>query len=270
MRDRHHSPRLISKNVDRSFAAQNSLQPLWSKSRKLANAFKKQRYVAGKVILNLVDLFKNFGFNHISMKSVAAAERHVESLSEVGLGQFIPPMANELIDIGAIERTQIDDALSVFFPFWRTAVKSLIDQSIFTLEDQKYVALRDIEDQIAKARFPSGGSKFSDVLIDEFQDISPLDLHLIRAIAELHRARIVIVGDDDQAIFEWRGASPSYILQPERWFGSKFETFVLEKNYRCPKNIVLAADKLIRNEIMKIATLIMLSRYRIRCRDQSF
>jgi len=51
--------------VDRSFAAQNSLQPLWSKSRKLANAFKKQRYVAGKVILNLVDLFKNFGFNHI-------------------------------------------------------------------------------------------------------------------------------------------------------------------------------------------------------------
>jgi DNA helicase-2/ATP-dependent DNA helicase PcrA len=253
VRDRHHSPRLISKTVDRSFAVQNSLQPIWSKSKKIENAFKKQRYVAGKVILNLVDLFKNLGFNHVSMKATSDAERHIESLSEVGLGRFIPQMANELVDIGAIERTQIEDAIPVFFPFWRSSVKSLIDQSIFTLEDQKYVALRDIEDQIAEARLPSGGSKFSDILIDEFQDISPLDLQLIRAIAKLHRARIVIVGDDDQAIFEWRGASPSYILQPERWFGSEFETFVLEKNYRCPRNIVLASDKLIRNNTNRYA-----------------
>jgi DNA helicase-2/ATP-dependent DNA helicase PcrA len=253
VRDRHHSPRLITKTVDRSFAVQNSLQPVWSKSKKIEGAFKKQRYVAGKVILNLIDSFKNLGFNHVGMKSLDDAARHIDSLAEIGLGQFIPQIANELVDIGAIDRSQFNEAVAVFFPFWRTGVKSLIDQSIFTLEDQKYVALRDIEEQIAEDRLPSGGSKFSDILIDEFQDISPLDLQLIRAIARLHRARIVIVGDDDQAIFEWRGASPSYILNPERWFGSSFETFVLEKNYRCPKNIVQAADRLIRNNTNRYA-----------------
>lgn len=247
VRDRHHSPRLVTKTVDRSFAVQNSLQPVWSKSKRIEAAFKRQKYLAGKVILNLIDSFKNLGFNHIMMKNFADAERHIESLADVGLGQFIPQIANELVDIGCVDRAQVKEAIPVFFPFWRSGVRSLIDQSIFTLEDQKYVALRDIEEQIIDARLPSGGSKFSDIMIDEFQDISPLDLQLIRAIAQLHRARVVIVGDDDQAIFEWRGASPSYILNPERWFGSRFDTFVLEKNYRCPRNIVHASDRLIRN-----------------------
>jgi DNA helicase-2/ATP-dependent DNA helicase PcrA len=247
VRDRHHSPRLVTKTVDRSFAVQNSLQPVWSKSKRIEAAFKKQRFVAGKVILNLIDQVKNLGFDHRSMTDNAAAERHIEALQQVGLGQFIPQISEELVEIGAIERPKIADAFGVFYPFWRNATKALIEQSLFTLEDQKYVALRDIEDQIAEDRLPSGGSKFSDNLIDEFHDIGPLDLQLIRAIARLHRARAVIVGDDDQAIFEWRGASPSYILGPDRWFSQSFKTFVLEKNYRCPRNIVIAADRLIRN-----------------------
>ncbi|MBD3730301.1 MAG: ATP-dependent helicase [Sphingomonadales bacterium] len=247
VRDRHHSPRLITKTVERSFAVQNSLQPVWSKTKRLEAAFKKQPFVAGKVVLNLMDRLKNLGFDHIKMADLSHAERHIAALEEVGLGRFIPQTNEELVEIGAIERSKIAEGFGVFFPFWRKAVKSLIDQSIFSLEDQKYVALRDIEDQIADERFPSGGSKFSDILIDEFQDIGPLDLQLIRAIARLHRARTVIVGDDDQAIFEWRGASPNYILQPDRFFSQDFTTFILEKNYRCPRNIVAAADRLIRN-----------------------
>ncbi|MBL43720.1 MAG: hypothetical protein CMN71_03085 [Sphingomonadaceae bacterium] len=247
VRDRHHSPRLITKTTDRSFAVQNSLQPIWSKSKKIEAAFKKQRFVAGKVILNLMDQVKNLGFDHIKMKDLTDAETHIRALEDVGLGRFLPQIAQELVEIGAIDRDKAKDAFAVFFPFWKKATKALIDQSIFTLEDQKYVALRDIEEQIADERLPSGGSKYSDILIDEFQDIGPLDLQLIRAIARLHRARIVIVGDDDQAIFEWRGATPNYILLPDKWFGQKFSTYVLEKNYRCPRNIVTASDRLIRN-----------------------
>ncbi|MEP3142999.1 ATP-dependent helicase [Qipengyuania citrea] len=247
VRDRHHSPRLITTTTDRSFAVQNSLQPIWSKSKKIESAFKKQRFVAGKVILNLMDQMKNLGFDHLKMKDVADADKHIQALEDVGLGRFLPQIAQELVEIGAVDRDKAMEAFAMFFPFWKKATKSLIDQSIFTLEDQKYVALRDIEEQISDGRFPSGGSKYSDILIDEFQDIGPLDLQLIRAIAKLHRARIVIVGDDDQAIFEWRGATPNYILTPDKWFGKKFSTHVLEKNYRCPRNIVTSSDRLIRN-----------------------
>lgn len=253
VRDRHHSPRLVTKTPERSFAVQNSLQPIWSANRRIEAAFRKQPFVAGKVVLNLIDRLKNLGFDHRLMTDLTHADRHIAALQDVGLGGFISQTNEELVEIGAIEQSKINEGFSIFFPFWKKAVKSLIDQSIFTLEDQKYVALRNIEDQIKQERFPSGGSKFSDILIDEFQDIGPLDLQLIRAIARLHRARVVIVGDDDQAIFEWRGASPNYILKPENFFGQKFETFILEKNYRCPRNIVRAADRLIRNNTQRQA-----------------
>ena len=52
-------------------------------------------------------------------------------------------------------------------------------------------------------------------------------------------------GDDDQAIFEWRGASPEYIIQPQRYFGTPFKDYQLATNYRSPENIVRHSQKLI-------------------------
>jgi DNA helicase-2/ATP-dependent DNA helicase PcrA len=104
VRDRHHSPRLITKTVDRSFAVQNSLQPAWSKNRRLEAAFKKQPFVAGKVVLNLIDRLKNLGFNHTSMTDLTHAERHILALEEVGLGRFIPQTNEELVEIKSWSR----------------------------------------------------------------------------------------------------------------------------------------------------------------------
>jgi len=85
------------------------------------------------------------------------------------------------------------------------------------------------------------------VLVDEFQDINPLDLHLISRIVDLHGAKLTIVGDDDQAIFEWRGATPNFILDPARHFDRSFTTYILERNYRCPRNLVICSQQLIIN-----------------------
>ena len=121
----------------------------------------------------------------------------------------------------------------------------MIEQSLFTLEDQKYVALLDLQRQLADRRLPVGGSRLTHVLVDEFQDINPLDLALIKAILQINKSDLTIVGDDDQAIFEWRGASPNYILTPEVHFGRPFDTYILERNYRCPRNLVEASQRLI-------------------------
>ena len=82
-------------------------------------------------------------------------------------------------------------------------------------------------------------------MVDEFQDINPLDMALVKAIAERHRATLTIVGDDDQAIFEWRGATPEYILRPERYLNTPFKDYHLRVNYRSPKNIVELSQRLI-------------------------
>lgn len=69
---------------------------------------------------------------------------------------------------------------------------------------------------------------------------------MIKSITALNDASLVIVGDDDQAIFEWRGATFKYIVDPEKHLSKKFETFILERNYRCPANIVEHSQRLIK------------------------
>ena len=90
-------------------------------------------------------------------------------------------------------------------------------------------------------------------MVDEFQDINPLDLALIKAIVERNKATLTIVGDDDQAIFEWRGATPEYILHPEEYFGASFTDYQLQINYRSPSNIVSLSQRLIANNENRVS-----------------
>ena len=144
----------------------------------------------------------------------------------------------------------MDEFYDRFFVFWRNAVERLLQESTFTFEDQKYWNFLDIgtDDRNGKPHgIPSGVTRYDHIMVDEFQDINPLDMALVRAVAERHRATLTIVGDDDQAIFEWRGATPEYILHPERHLGRSFVDHHLQINYRSPKNIVQHSQRLIRN-----------------------
>ena len=90
------------------------------------------------------------------------------------------------------------------------------------------------------------------MFVDEFQDVNPLDIALVKAIVERNRATVTIAGDDDQAIFEWRGATPEYILNPERYFDSPFTTYILGVNYRSPHNSVDHSQRLIANNERRV------------------
>ncbi len=98
-----------------------------------------------------------------------------------------------------------------------------------------------------------GAARYDHILVDEFQDINPLDLELIKVIAERNQSTLTIVGDDDQAIFEWRGATPEYILHPDRYFNVDFKDYQLEINYRSPRNIVEHSQRLIANNENRVA-----------------
>jgi len=121
----------------------------------------------------------------------------------------------------------------------------LIDSATFTLDDQKCVAYLDERKKLEEGKYLTGAARYDHVLVDEFRDINPLDLALLKAIIERNRAKTTIVGDDDQALFEWRGATPEYICDPARFFGFNFQTFTLATNYRSPANIVELSQRLI-------------------------
>jgi DNA helicase-2/ATP-dependent DNA helicase PcrA len=87
--------------------------------------------------------------------------------------------------------------------------------------------------------------RFRFVLVDEWQDVNPAQYVLIQLMGAPANP-VFVVGDDDQAIYSWRGADPQTLLQFEHDF-SGVQIFKLERNYRSTQVIVQAANELIKN-----------------------
>jgi len=82
--------------------------------------------------------------------------------------------------------------------------------------------------------------KFKYVMVDEFQDTNYAQFRLLMLLADHGTRNIVVVGDDDQSIFRWRGASLSNIIQFEKAF-PEVAKVVLVENYRSNQNILDAS-----------------------------
>ncbi len=81
------------------------------------------------------------------------------------------------------------------------------------------------------------------LLVDEFQDLTPAHLLMIRLLAG-PRADVFGVGDDDQTIYGYSGASPRWLIDYERFFPGA-SRHLLSVNYRCPPAVVEAASNLL-------------------------
>ena len=88
-------------------------------------------------------------------------------------------------------------------------------------------------------------AKFKHILIDEFQDISPVQFEAIKLIAEPLN-NIFIVGDDDQSIYGFRGAAPGILVEFEKRY-THCSKVILKNNYRSTKHILYCALSLIDN-----------------------
>jgi DNA helicase-2/ATP-dependent DNA helicase PcrA len=86
-------------------------------------------------------------------------------------------------------------------------------------------------------------NKFRYLLVDEFQDISPMQYKIVKLLAQ-PRNNLFIVGDDDQSIYRFRGANPELMLRfPKEFPGC--QTVTLDRNYRSTPEILETAGKLI-------------------------
>ncbi len=86
--------------------------------------------------------------------------------------------------------------------------------------------------------------RFQHILVDEFQDTNKIQYKWIKILAG-ETGNIMIVGDDDQSIYGWRGAQVENIQKFLKDF--KAETIRLEQNYRSTANILNSANELISN-----------------------
>lgn len=243
---------------DRYGLVNNILRPIWKSNDALATIVESMPTPRYPDVISLFDDVKEAGFRHAAqplMDHVAAQMRWLDS---EGLGRYLESVLLQRIrDLGfAATDSGADPAqYELFFSFWSESTKLLWDSAFVTFADQKYQALQHLHDRYgedgARSSLPEP-NRYHHIMVDEFQDISPLDLALISALVSINRSTLTIVGDDDQAIYEWRGATPEFILNPGKYLNLDFTDHVLERNYRCPRNIVEHSQALIRHNIHRV------------------
>ncbi len=87
-------------------------------------------------------------------------------------------------------------------------------------------------------------NRFQYILIDEYQDTNNVQYQIVKRLAT--HGRIMVVGDDDQSIYSWRGADITNILDFEKDYPSA-HVVKLEQNYRSTGNILKVAGSVIKN-----------------------
>ena len=123
---------------------------------------------------------------------------------------------------------------------------SVLQEAVARLEGQH--DLPGIEPDIARERLLAG---YRHILVDEYQDIDAMQYRLVSAIAGRTlnqdggeaKLTLLAVGDDDQNIYAFRGASVEYIRQFQQDYGA--ELHYLVQNYRSSAHIIAAANALI-------------------------
>ena len=91
--------------------------------------------------------------------------------------------------------------------------------------------------------------KFKYICVDEYQDTNYAQFRLTKILSEWHR-NIMVVGDDDQSIYKFRGATIENILNFDTTYPDA-KVIKLEQNYRSTKNILAAANAVIGNNTQR-------------------
>ena len=248
LKSTRHNLQLVTEKKQRFICMNNVLQPVWQRHKYIRDILtdKKRQSRATHELMDIIDQLKTLGFRHDSIKKEEHLLKHIEWLHRCGMIKYILAVMDRLMEMEILEGEKPFKELMVnFIEFWKDACETLFQSAFITLEDQKYWPFLELDKQLHEKKYTSGAGRFHHILVDEFQDINPLDLNLLKAIAAVNKAELTIVGDDDQAIYEWRGATPSFILNPDDHLGGQYTTCILGTNYRSPKNIVDFSQKLI-------------------------
>jgi DNA helicase-2/ATP-dependent DNA helicase PcrA len=162
----------------------------------------------------------------------------IDALTEVRLGLRSPQLVER--DYGGDV-----DGFADFFPIFR---RHLADHHQVDFDEQIYLAcevlLREPKVRLAAER------RADVLLVDEFQDLTPAHMLLLRLLAGPSLS-IFAVGDDDQTIYGFSGATPEWLVEFEEHVPEAVH-HALEVNYRCPAPVIAAAANLVSHNTLRV------------------
>jgi DNA helicase-2/ATP-dependent DNA helicase PcrA len=149
-------------------------------------------------------------------------------------------------EVNSAKESEIEDAWN-FGCLLEEKKESL---NLITYNDLILLPMIALESSTALAK--TVAAMYQYIFIDEFQDTSIAQYRMIKAIAKYmgNTPNIMAVGDDDQSIYEWRGAKPENLSIFEKDFNAK--TIRLEHNYRSANEIVKVTSRHIQHNILRM------------------
>lgn len=172
---------------------------------------KKTRFPSASVIQSLISLAKNTG---IDMEELVTEGKPEFMKIQMELGQIMREYEERKLRNNAMD---FDDLLT-------NLLKLLREHP----ETRKQLS-----------------TQFRYVLVDEYQDTNRLQAEIVRLLSETHR-NLLVVGDDAQSIYSFRGADIANILDFPKLF-NECQTFKLETNYRSTQPVLDVANEVIRH-----------------------
>ncbi len=166
--------------------------------------------------------------------------------------------------------TPIDDVIVAQYPYFHTVADHVkrVEMVYRTRKQERNVM--DYDDLLLNAKrllvehkdvHDLYAEQFQHILVDEYQDTNKLQAELIDLLAAKHR-NVMVVGDDAQSIFGWRGAEFANIYEFNKRYPDA-EVFKLETNYRSTPEILALANTSIscnRKQFPKMLTAVRRSR----------
>jgi DNA helicase-2/ATP-dependent DNA helicase PcrA len=154
---------------------------------------------------------------------------------------------NQLVDPVAFAQLAADMFTRVVAEVYPAYQTSLREQNAFDFDDLLVKPVELLETQAALlGRYRE---RFAFLLVDEYQDTNQAQYRFLQLLATAH-GNLMVVGDDDQSIYGWRGADIRNILEFEQDF-PEAAVVRLEQNYRSTGRILAAANAVIAQNLRR-------------------
>ena len=167
---------------------------------------------------------------------------------------------NEIFSLAANTHKTIEELVDGQFSYFSEFVEQIADQQKRYIARKRATNAMDFDDLLAlwlkllqdhaevREHYQR---RFQFILVDEYQDTNKLQSDLIDLLAARHH-NVMVVGDDAQSIYAWRGANFANILEfPKRYPGAK--VFKIETNYRSTPEILNVANAAIAANVNQFA-----------------
>jgi DNA helicase-2/ATP-dependent DNA helicase PcrA len=160
----------------------------------------------------------------------------------------------EIISLTVNTQNTLEDVIQSRYPFFLHLINEITQAACLYMQKKKDLSIMDFDDLLFNCRalliehpdiLKNVAERFRHVLVDEYQDTNIIQADIVDLLASCHQ-NLMVVGDDSQSIYSFRGANFVNIINfPNRYPDCKI--FKLETNYRSTPEILHLANLSINN-----------------------